>query len=188
MSFLTPSEQLHALALSLQRAGNLDVAQDDVKHVIREDKPLDAVGWQQMPADKSVMATVTPFFLSEAPPREAYAWRNATDDVLVVCAYDAVNERFVVRNMTTSETHTVTRQDGPEMLLTGNKVPGISGQWTVWKWTPQAEPKAEPQPQPQPQPQPEPQAQEPVQKRAKVSKKKALATPVVSEATGETVV
>lgn len=181
-SYLTTDEQLKCIQKMFESSSTL-LSTDILRAAIQDTQPLSSY-WTKLDADQTVMGVAMRFFLCETPPAGVYVWRN--DEHLVTCHFDRSSSVYIMRNLGTSETFSVARQDCPDMLLTSGKVPGVQGNWTIFHYLPK-EKQEEVQEEPKKIPAPEP-----VLKKAKTSsgsgKKKVLAvieqTPV--ETTGGT--
>jgi hypothetical protein len=171
---LSEEEQLKSIQRMVETSS--DLSSDIIKAAVQDTGPL-SKDWQKISPERSVMDVAMRFFLTETPSG-VYVWRNSGS--IVMCQFDPTAKHYVLRNLGTSETFTMTRVDGPDMLLTSNKVPGLQGKWTIYHYSSKekqeevVEVKEEPKPAP-----------EPVQKRQKTSSsggggsKKKLAVPLV---------
>lgn len=172
---LSEEEQLKSIQRMIETS--LGLSADIIKAAVQDTGPL-STAWQKISPERSVMDVAMRFFLTETPTG-VYVWRNSS--AVVTCQYDASSEQYLLCNLGTTETFRVARKDGPDMLLTSNKVPGLQGKWTIYHYVPKEKQEEHVEEKKVTLPSAPAAGPEPVQKRQKTTKKKLATPPVVIE-------
>jgi hypothetical protein len=175
--FLTEEEQLKSVARMYQTSAS-KMSVELMAAAIRDQEPV-MDKWIKMDASSSsFMGVLMKFFL--AGEAGLYVWRNSDDGSAVSCHYESASQSFIFNDYNTGQTHTVSRADGPDMLLTSGVIPGMQGNWTLYRFiSPATREQQQQQQNEAPKLPTEPAATEPVLKKAKTNKKKPLAVPVL---------
>lgn len=124
--FLSEEEKLYCFE-QMDKQKTFKLSQDMIEQSIKDTKDP-SPRWKRV-TDASVMQALVQYVLSDKP-QGMYVWFNDKDAVF--CKYDAETLHFCLENVYTGETFLMTREQGPDQLLTSQQVPGIHGTFSLF--------------------------------------------------------